>query len=143
MFILLLLLVIAAVGEYFFFNSQVYTYKKKLLLVTRQIEELRNKIIPTNKKMNEKMDIVYLPTTYKIGYAKENSFFYLSPIEDSPSVYRCSKSTKVEIESCAQVLNNTWYNVRLFSSDFIMKGWIKESDIKFVFDENTVVEDTL
>ena len=135
MLILLLILVLIAGGEYFFFNSQIYTFKKKLLLLSRQIDVLKNKAIP-EKKLDTKVDIVYLPTSYRIGYAKENSHFYLTPIENSPSVYQCARPTKIEIESCAQILDYTWYNVKLYSSDFIMKGWMREADIKFIFDDS-------
>ena len=51
-------------------------------------------------------------------------------------VYQCIKSIKVSILDKAEVLNKYWYLVSIPSTNKnIIKGWMKESDIKFIVDE--------
>ncbi|MDT8716731.1 hypothetical protein IAI10_08680 [Clostridium sp. 19966] len=134
MLILFLLAVIAAAGEYIFFTQRMETQKRTVMLLTKQNETLRSK---SNKQANyfSTVNIAYSLPRYPNGYTTENCYIYLSPLENAPIVFQCVKPVRVSITDCAEILNTTWYLVSLQINNSYIKGWMKDSNIKFVVDE--------
>ncbi|MDP4091271.1 MAG: hypothetical protein Q8930_18650 [Bacillota bacterium] len=137
MFILFLIAAGAAVGEYFFFGYKMDTQRRTLLLLTKQNEKLRSKASKQSNSFST-VNISYSSPPYRNGYTTESCYIFLSPLENSPVVYQCSKAIKASILDSAEVLNTKWYMVSIASTNNnSIKGWMKESDIKFVVDEAT------
>lgn len=138
LFILFLIAAGAAVGEYFYFGYRLDTQRRTIIVLTKQNEKLRSK---ANKQQNSgfsTVNISYAPPPYRNGYTTENCYIFLSPLENSPIVYQCAKAIKASIIDSAEVLNTKWYMVSIASNNNIStKGWMKESDVKFVVDEAT------
>lgn len=137
MFILFLLAVGAAVGEYFYFGYKVETQRRTVLLLTKQNEKLRSKAVKQSSGFST-VNITYSQPPYHNGYTTDNSYIFLSPLENSPVVYQCTKAIKASIVDSAEILNTKWYLISIASTNNnTIKGWVKESDIKFVVDEAT------
>ena len=85
------------------------------------------------------MNIKYTEPPYKNGYTTENSILYLSPLEDSPVVYKINKAVKVNVIDSSEILNLKWYEVSIPSINGArLKGWMKEAEIKLIVDEASV-----
>lgn len=137
MFVLFFLATGVAVGEYFYFGYKIETQRRTLLLLTKQNEKLRNKASKQNTGFST-VNITYSAPVYRNGYTTDNCFIFLSPLDSSPVVFQCSKAIKVSIIDSAEVLNSKWYLVSISSTNNNnIKGWMKESEIKFVVDEAT------
>lgn len=137
MFVLFLLATGVAVGEYFYFGYKLDTQRRTLLLLTKQNEKLRSKASKQNSGFST-VNITYSTPVYRNGYTTDNCYIFLSPLDNSPVVYQCSKAIKVSIIDSAEVLNTKWYLVSVSSTNNSnLKGWMKESEIKFVVDEAT------
>ncbi|WP_139905969.1 hypothetical protein [Clostridium thermarum] len=137
MFVLFLLATGVAVGEYFYFGYKMEAQRRSILLLTKQNEKLRSK---ASKQVNtfSSVNITYHIPTYRNGYTTDNCYILLSPLENSPVVFQCSKTIKASILDSAEILNSRWYFISIPSTNNnVIKGWLKESDIKFVVDEST------
>lgn len=137
LFILFLIAAGAAVGEYFYFGYKLDTQRRTILILTKQNEKLRSKASRQNSGFST-VNISYSTPSYRNGYTTESCYIFLSPLENSPVVYQCAKPIKASIIDSAEVLNTRWYMVSIASTNNnCIKGWMKESDIKFVVDEAT------
>jgi len=135
LFVLFLLALLIAAGEYIYFMSKLDSQRRTILLLTKQNEKLRRKASKESVTFST-VNINYSEPSYRSGYTTDNSYVFLSPLENSPMVYQCIKSIKVSILDKAEVLNKYWYLVSIPSTNKnIIKGWMKESDIKFIVDE--------
>lgn len=135
MFFLFLLTLLIAAGEYIYFESKLDNQRRTILLLTKQNEKLRRKA-SKEKLTFSTVNINYSEPSYRSGYTTDNSYIFLSPLENSPMVYQCVKSIKVSILDKGEVLNKHWYLVSIPSTNNnIIKGWMKESDIKFIVDD--------
>jgi hypothetical protein len=135
---LALILIIAALISSFYFYQRTLSQRRQILLLSRQLEYLRSK---NNKQSSNysTINIKYSDPTYKNGYTIENSIIYLSPLEESPIVYKITKALKVNVIDLAEVLNLKWYEVSIPSVNGTrIKGWMKEAEIKLMVDEATV-----
>jgi hypothetical protein len=137
LFVLFLLATGVAVGEYFYFGYKMDTQRRSILLLTKQNEKLRSKASKQSNNFSA-VNITYSTPSYRNGYTTENCYIFLSPLDNSPVVFQCSKTIKASILDSAEVLNTRWYLVSIPSTNNnVIKGWMKESDIKFVVDEST------
>lgn len=135
LFVLFLIAAGFAAGEYFYFCSKLDTQRRTILVLTKQNENLRGKATKQSNGLSA-VNISYSAPSYHNGYTTENCYIYLSPLENSPVVFQCTKAIKTSILDSAQILNSTWYMVSVPSTNGnVIKGWMKESDIKFVVDE--------
>ncbi|NLZ48026.1 MAG: hypothetical protein GX895_04425 [Clostridiales bacterium] len=135
MFFLFLLALLIAAGEYIYFESKLERQRKTILLLTKQNEKFRRKTSKENITFST-VNINYSEPSYGSGYTTDNSYIFLSPLDNSPIVYQCLKSIKVSILDKAEVLNKYWYQVSIPSTNKnVIKGWMKESDIKFIVEE--------
>jgi hypothetical protein len=135
---LALLIIIAALVSSFYFYQRTLTQRRQILLLSRQLDYLKSK---SNKQSNKysSVNIKYSEPSYKSGYTTENSIIYLSPIEESPVVYKITKALKVNVIDTAEILNSKWYEVSIGSVNGTkIKGWMKESELKLMVDEATV-----
>lgn len=135
MFFLFLLALLIAAGEYIYFVTKLENQRRNIMLLTKQNDKLRRKASKETVSFST-VNINYSEPSYRSGYTTDNSNVFLSPLENSPIVYQCLKSIKVSILDKAEVLNKYWYLVSIPSTNKnIIKGWMKESDIKFIVDE--------
>jgi hypothetical protein len=133
---LILLLVVA--GEYFYFTQKLDSQRKQILVLSRHNDNLKSKVNKQSSSLGS-VNIKYKDPAYKSAYTADNSILLLSPLEDSPVVYKFSKSTKVSLIDSAEILNSTWCEVSFIPmSGNRIKGWIKESEIKMMVEEASV-----
>lgn len=135
---LALIVIISALISSFYFYQRTLTQRRQILLLSRQLDYLRSK---SNKQSNNysTVNIKYSEPTYKNGYTTENSTIYLSPLEESPVVYKINKALKVNVVDLAEILNSKWYEVSIPSVNGTrIKGWMKEAEIKLMVDEASV-----
>jgi hypothetical protein len=135
---LALLIIIASLVSCFYFYQRTLTQRRQILLLSRQLDYLRTK---SNKQSStpSTVSIKYSEPGYKNGYTTENSVIYLSPLEDSPVVYKTSKAVKVSVLDIGEILNSKWYEISIPSVNGArIKGWVKESELKLMVDEATV-----
>lgn len=135
LFFLFLLALLIAAGEYLYFVSKLENQRRTILLLTRQNDGLKRKASKKSSSFST-VNINYSTPSYRSGYTKDNSYIFLSPLDNSPVVYHCAKTIKTSILDKAEVLNKQWYLVSIPSTNNnIIKGWMKECDIKFIVDE--------
>jgi hypothetical protein len=123
----------AAAGEYFYFIQKIDAQHKQIFILTAQNNSLKTKI--NKRTATSSFSIKYVDLEYKNGYTIENSCIYLSPLDDSPIVYKCTKAVKVSVLYAAEVSNIKWYEISITINSTLVKGWIKDSDIKLMVEE--------
>jgi hypothetical protein len=136
-YFLIFSLVTAVAGEYVFFSQKLDNQRRQILVLTTQNNRLQSKI-NKQQKMYSSLKIKFIQASYKYGYTTENTSILLSPIEESPIVYKCMKSVKVAVSCTAEVQSQLWYEVELTVNSTLLKGWVKESQIKLMVEDNCV-----
>lgn len=136
MFYLFLFTLTAAVGEYLFFNQTIDAQRRTILVLTNQNDSLKSKV-NKNQDIHSLSDIKYMNPIYKNGYTTDNCTLYLIPLLASPVVYKCTRPIKVNVTFLAEVSKETWYEVLVTVNGAMLKGWLKEADIKLVVEEAT------
>jgi hypothetical protein len=138
LFFIIVMLLLAAVGEYFYFTQRMNSQRRHMLLLSKQLDSVKLK---TTRQSNvfSTVNIKYTEPPYSNGYTTENSVLYLSPLEDSPVVYKITKAVKINVVDSAEILNSKWYEVSISSVNGArLKGWMKEAEIKLIVDEASV-----
>jgi hypothetical protein len=136
-YFLIFSLALTAAGEYVYFSQKLDNQRRQILVLSTQNNRLQSKI---NKyqKMYSSLKIKFVQTSYKNGYTTENTAIFLSPIEQSPIVHMCLKSVKVAVSCTAEVQGQIWYEVELTVNSTLLKGWLKESQIKLMVEDNCI-----
>lgn len=138
MIYLLIIIILAAVGEYLYFAQKLDTQRKQILVLNRHNESLRSKVTKQNVSFSS-VNIKYTVPSYKCAYTTDDSVIYLSPLEESPVIFKISKSIKVSLVDSAEILNSVWYEISVPSvNGNRLKGWMKESEIKMLVEEASV-----
>jgi hypothetical protein len=134
LFYLLLIALSVAIGEYIYFSEIVYSQRRKILVLSNQNNKLKVKI---GKLENTSFanNIKYVDSLYKTGYTVERINLYLNPIDTSPIVFKFNKSMKVNVFFAAEVSNVMWYEIIITINNSMIKGWVKETDIKLFIEE--------
>jgi hypothetical protein len=135
LFYLFLITLTSAAAEYFYFNQKLFFQRRQILTLTTENSSLKTKI---NKQKNllSSLNMRYSDVTYKYGFAMEHTSILLLPVEDSPTIHKCLKSIRVNIFYEADVNSQKWYEVGLSINNTLVKGFLKESEIKFVVEES-------
>jgi len=124
------------VGEYLFFNQTIDAQRRRILVLTNQTDNLKSKI-NKNQKIHSLSDIKYMDPIYRNGYTTDNCSLFLIPLLDSPVVYKCTRPIKVNVTFLADVSKDIWYEVIVTVNNVMLKGWLKEADIKLIVEEAT------
>lgn len=123
-----LLLLLATGGEYLYFNNQLDSNRRKLIVLSKENSQLKNRVKGI-KKYNS-LSIKFSEPLYSYGEAKSNSLLYLSPLETSPILCKMNTSAKIKLLCTAEVLDEIWYEVLLDSPKNInSRGWMKKDFI--------------
>lgn len=136
-YFLIFSLAFAAAGEYIYFSQKLDNQRRQILVLSTQNNRLQSKL---NKfqRMYSSLKIKFIQTSYKNGYTTENSAILLCPIEQAPIVHMCLKPVKVAVTCTAEVQGQVWYEVELTINSTLLKGWLKESQIKLMVEDNCV-----
>ena len=139
MFYVSLVLLLAIGGEYLYFSQKMDIQRKQILVLNRHNENLKSRVNKQQSSPLSSVNVKYTDPTYKSAYTTDNSILYLSPLEDSPIIFKIQKSLKVSLLDCVEVLNLKWYEVNIPSlNGQRLKGWLKESEIKMMVEEATL-----
>lgn len=134
-FLFIVLLCISLYISYYF-NNKLSLQKRQFIILKKQYDELKDKI---NKKNNslDSLVVKYVLPQYNSGIIKLKCNLYLYPLDSSIVLLSLEKNSFIQIQDCAEINNKLWVEVSLPSSDRInSKGWIEESNIQWITDEN-------
>jgi hypothetical protein len=82
------------------------------------------------------MNIKYSEAPYKYGFAMENTTILLLPTEDSPAIHKCLKSIRINILYTVEIQTQVWYEISITINNSLVKGYVKENEIKFIVEES-------
>jgi hypothetical protein len=136
LFYLFLIALTSAAGEYFYFTQKLFFQRRQLLSLTTENNTLKNKI-NKHKSMFSSLNIKYSEASYKYGFAMEHTTIVLLPSEDAPAVHKCLKPIRVSIFYEVDMKDQKWYEVGVTVNNSLLKGFLKESEIKFVVEESS------
>lgn len=83
------------------------------------------------------LNVKYSEADYKYGFAMEHTSILILPSEESPTIHKCLKSMKVNILYEVYVNSEKWYEVGIDIDNTLLKGFLKERDIKFKVEESS------
>ncbi|WP_138203364.1 hypothetical protein [Haloimpatiens lingqiaonensis] len=132
-FLVILLLLSLGANGYFIltFSKKSDTLKKQSILLSRQNDTLRSKLIELYPK--KPSSISYNIPKYKWGIIQKNSTLFISPLENSIELMSFKENTKVYILDNAKVDLKNWFYICFDSPDNItIKGWVKEESISLI-----------
>lgn len=132
-FLVILLLLSLGANGYFIltFSKKSDTLKKQSILLSRQNDTLRSKLIELYPK--KPSSISYNIPKYKWGIIQKNSTLFISPLENSIELMSFKENTKVYILDSANVDSKIWFYICFDSPDNItIKGWINEESISLI-----------
>ena len=123
---LIFALVVTCIICYLYFAQKTANQRRKIMFLSYQLEELKNKIKEQNTIMND------ISITYKCPDAHSaetigTTNLFIAPLENSMVLSKLSSGTKVEILDSAEILSVLWYEILLPSQTKINnKGWVKK-----------------
>jgi hypothetical protein len=135
LFYLFLISLISATAEYFYFSQRLFFQRRQLISLTSENTVLKNKL-NKQKNMLTSLNLKYSEANYKYGFAMEHTSILILPTEESPVIHKCSKSIKVNIFYEVEVSSEKWYEVGIDIDNTLLKGFLKERDIKFIVEES-------
>ena len=123
---LIFALVLTCIICYLYFAQKTANQRRKIMFLSYQLEELKNKIKEQNTFMNEISIIYKCPDAHSAAIIGTTNLF-IAPLETSIVLSKLNDGTKVEILDSAEVLNMLWYEILLPSQTKINnKGWVKK-----------------
>ena len=136
LFYLFLISLISATAEYFYFSQKLFFQRRQLISLTSENTVLKNKI-NKQKNMLTSLNLKYSQTNYKYGFAMDHTSIFILPTDEAPVIHKCSKSIKVTIFYEVEVISEKWYEVGIDIDNTLLKGFLKERDIKFIVEESS------
>jgi hypothetical protein len=136
LFYLFLAALASAAAEYFYFTQKLFFQRRQVLSLTTENGTLKNKI-NKEKSMLSSLAMKYSEVSYKYGFTTEHTEILLFPLQGSPVIHKCLKSIRVNILYEVDVKGEKWYEIGLTVNSSLLKGFIKENEIKFIVEESS------
>ncbi|MGL4773424.1 MAG: hypothetical protein ACRC2K_07660 [Clostridium sp.] len=131
---IIILLVLVLIGGLIFFQSKIAQSKHQLVVLTRQVDNLRSRA-SSSKIRNSRLLVKYLIPESRMGLTNANTNLFISPLEDSPILQNLSVKMEVTILDKVSIKDVTWFYVRIPSDDNInCRGWVKQTDFSLLYD---------
>ncbi|MGL5152617.1 MAG: hypothetical protein ACRC7N_18830 [Clostridium sp.] len=133
---IIILLILALVGGLLFFQSRLAQSKHQLVVLTRQVEDLRSRITLSQQR-TQKLLVKYLIPESRMALTNIDINLFIAPLEDSQVLQKLSVKMEVAILDMALIKGSKWFYVKIPSDDNInCRGWIKEKDFFIFYDSS-------
>lgn len=142
-YIIFAVLVLIVIGCVLFYENKLNYSKRQLIVLTRQVDDLRTKVSSSSSRRNSKLLVKYLIPGNRMGLTNTNSTLFIAPLDDSPILQRLSVKMEVSILDKVDINNEAWFYVEIPSDNNInCRGWVKQRDFSLFYDSSRALSKT-
>lgn len=142
-YIIFVVLVLIVIGCVLFYENKLSYSKRQLIVLTRQVDDLRTKVSSSSKRRDSKLLVKYLIPTNRMGLTNTNSNLFIAPLDDSPILQKLSVKMEVSILDKVDINTEAWFYVEIPSDNNInCRGWVKQKDFSLFYDSSRAISRT-